>query len=143
MRSLRKILATLTVVSLLASATLTLTLTGGSAALAEGESLNPQVISQSMMLADTGKTGPGYSIDADRNAIDPDYFHNYHQSGGDMNSSRPWLWDTSEANPALFKYDLPDGTIDFEPFVEFDNASTINGFEVWASADGSDWKKVA
>ncbi len=91
----------------------------------------------------TTYTGILVANPANRTDFDPkpereDYFNNYYIEGG---SPLYWLWTTLNSSPAVFKFDLPDITTNFEPvFAGYEFSGT---FKIYASKNNINWYVVA
>ncbi len=67
-----------------------------------------------------------------------DYWNNYYHSGG---QSQFWLWKTLPDDPAIFRFNLPDTTVRFEPY--FEGEDDAQAFTIYASKNQIDWLPVA
>lgn len=89
---------------------------------------------QGIKVANTAKRA-----DYDPSPDIPEYFNNFYVSGGEGNN---WLWTTTKSSPAVFRFDLPDSSFDFEPY--FETGSDPGPFKIYASKNGTDgWLEVA
>lgn len=76
--------------------------------------------------------------DFDKNDTKSDYWNNYYVSGG---AAVYWLWKTMETDPAVFRFNLPDATVGFEPY--FEGEDTPQAFTIYASKNQENWLPVA
>jgi hypothetical protein len=68
-----------------------------------------------------------HRADYDPQPDNVDYWNDFYVSGGE---SLYWLWKTTNASPAIFRYDLPDNATAFEPY--FDGEKNVQDFAIYA-----------
>jgi len=98
--------------------------------------------------ADDVLTGIQVADTAERSSADHPYgskgeaypsdFDKYYVEGGEISA---WLWNTSNASPAIFRFNLPDTATSFEPW--FEGEDFQSHFTIYASNNKQDWLPVA